>query len=174
MTTLAQLRKAAMALPEVAEGTHFGMLAFEVAGKGFVSVTEDDAVQLAMTEADVGRTLETVATARPITRSGKLIGVSVPLGEVNGMVLNALVERSWRAKAPKVLVRQREAAVRGEAPSGPDALPSTIGKPATRALLAAGITTLAAAVARSDEELLALHGVGPKAVRLLREAAADG
>jgi len=33
----------------------------------------------------------------------------------------------------------------------------------------AGITTLAQAAERADAELLALHGVGPKAVRLLRE-----
>ncbi len=39
MTTLAQLRKAALALPETEEGTHFGMVAFSVRGKGFASVT---------------------------------------------------------------------------------------------------------------------------------------
>lgn len=54
-----------------------------------------------------------------------------------------------------------------------DALPRAIGRPATNALAAAGITTLSAAVERSDAELLALHGVGPKAVRVLREAAAE-
>lgn len=48
-------------------------------------------------------------------------------------------------------------------------LPSSIGKPATNALLAANITTLKQIAELSDEELLALHGVGPKAVRILRE-----
>ncbi|THV26202.1 helix-hairpin-helix domain-containing protein [Glycomyces paridis] len=50
-------------------------------------------------------------------------------------------------------------------------LPAGVSAPATRALAAAGITTLDAAAALSDRELLALHGVGPKAVRLIREAA---
>lgn len=48
-------------------------------------------------------------------------------------------------------------------------LPQEIGKPATRALLAIGITTLQQVANFSDDELLKLHGVGPKAVRILRE-----
>ena len=42
-------------------------------------------------------------------------------------------------------------------------------QPFVRALLAAGITTLGAAWARSDAELLALHGVGKRGIRTLRE-----
>ncbi|MEV0322951.1 helix-hairpin-helix domain-containing protein [Streptomyces sp. NPDC050658] len=53
--------------------------------------------------------------------------------------------------------------------SGSD-LPAGIGKPATRALHGAGITTLDQVARRTRRELLALHGVGPKAVRLLAEA----
>lgn len=48
-------------------------------------------------------------------------------------------------------------------------LPSSIGNPATNALLAANITTLRQVSELSDKQLLALHGVGPKAVRILRE-----
>ncbi|MBZ9712414.1 hypothetical protein [Deinococcus multiflagellatus] len=53
-----------------------------------------------------------------------------------------------------------------------EALPTGIGRPATRALTAAGLTTLAAVAQRSERELLALHGVGPRAVQLLRAALA--
>lgn len=52
-------------------------------------------------------------------------------------------------------------------------LPTTIGKPATRALQQAGITTLDAVARHSAKELLALHGVGPKAIRILTEALAE-
>jgi hypothetical protein len=45
-----------------------------------------------------------------------------------------------------------------------------IGAPATRALLAAGYTTLESVAGIPDEELLALHGVGPKAIRIIRAA----
>jgi endonuclease III len=47
-----------------------------------------------------------------------------------------------------------------------------IGRPATGALLDAGYRTIADLPA-DVEGLLALHGVGPKAVRLLRQARAD-
>jgi hypothetical protein len=46
-------------------------------------------------------------------------------------------------------------------------LPQSIGAPATRALTAAGYSQLADVLAA---ELKKLHGVGPKALRLLQEA----
>jgi uncharacterized protein YdhG (YjbR/CyaY superfamily) len=52
-----------------------------------------------------------------------------------------------------------------------DALPA-IGSPATRALAAAGITTLEQVRQHRAEDLLALHGVGPKAIAILRSALA--
>jgi predicted flap endonuclease-1-like 5' DNA nuclease len=45
-----------------------------------------------------------------------------------------------------------------------------IGRPANSALLEAGITTLAQVAACRRRDLLALHGVGPKAVNLLAAA----
>lgn len=48
-------------------------------------------------------------------------------------------------------------------------IPASIGKPARRALTAANITALDQVAELSDKKLLALHGVGPKAVRILRE-----
>ena len=51
------------------------------------------------------------------------------------------------------------------------ALPN-IGRPATSALAVIGITTLEGAAALGEKQLLAQHGIGPKAVRILREALA--
>ncbi|GAA2832353.1 hypothetical protein FB468_1437 [Leucobacter komagatae] len=48
-----------------------------------------------------------------------------------------------------------------------------IGRPATSALLLAGISTLAEVSGLSRAELLSLHGVGPKAVRILEAALAE-
>jgi predicted flap endonuclease-1-like 5' DNA nuclease len=45
-----------------------------------------------------------------------------------------------------------------------------IGMPATNALANIGITTLKQVSKLSEKELLAIHGVGPKAVRILKEA----
>lgn len=52
----------------------------------------------------------------------------------------------------------------------PDSLPPGIGSPAQRALSAAGITRLEQFTSISEDELLRLHGVGPKAVRLIKES----
>jgi predicted flap endonuclease-1-like 5' DNA nuclease len=47
-----------------------------------------------------------------------------------------------------------------------------MGAPATRALQAAGLHDLDAVAGVRPDDLLALHGVGPRAVRVLREALA--
>ena len=47
-----------------------------------------------------------------------------------------------------------------------------IGAPATRALATIGVTTMSQLAENTERELLSLHGFGPKAIRLLREAGA--
>ena len=51
-------------------------------------------------------------------------------------------------------------------------LPGNIGAPATRALIAAGYTELGQLADVPAAQLKKLHGVGPKALRLLQEALA--
>lgn len=52
-------------------------------------------------------------------------------------------------------------------------LPRAIGKVATRALSGAGITRLEQLSDVSEADLRRLHGVGPKAIEILRRALAD-
>jgi hypothetical protein len=54
----------------------------------------------------------------------------------------------------------------------PDALPPGMPQPAVRALEGAGYTQLSQLTRITEGELLKLHGVGPKAMRILREALA--
>ena len=56
--------------------------------------------------------------------------------------------------------------------SDPTPLPRAIGAAATRALALEGVTTLDDVRGMDLDELLRLHGVGPKAIRVLREALA--
>jgi hypothetical protein len=56
--------------------------------------------------------------------------------------------------------------------SQPDELPR-IGAPATRALTSVGITRLSQLTDHRAEELLKLHGMGPRAIKILRQALAD-
>jgi predicted flap endonuclease-1-like 5' DNA nuclease len=52
-------------------------------------------------------------------------------------------------------------------------LPDAIGKTAARELSLNGITNLERVSAHTERDLLAIHGVGPKAVRILREVLAE-
>lgn len=45
-----------------------------------------------------------------------------------------------------------------------------IGAPATRALASIGVTRLEQVTGHSESELLALHGFGPKALRIIKES----
>ena len=56
--------------------------------------------------------------------------------------------------------------------SGSD-LPLGIGRPATRAFALAGYTRLEHFTTVAEADLLRLHGVGPKALRVLVEALAE-
>ena len=57
-------------------------------------------------------------------------------------------------------------------PTGSD-LPRAIGQPATRAFARAGLTRLEDFTRVAERELLAMHGVGPKAIEVLRRALAE-
>lgn len=172
MTTIAQLRRAALGLPEVEEGTHFGMPAFSVRGKGFVALTKDGLVQLHMSDDAAERSLAELPTGDRLVRMGTPIGIRVPLADVNGQQLNALVRAAWSSRAPRRLVARLADIDAGVVPDASD-LPPQIGRPATRALLTAGLTTLADVATRTEAELLALHGVGPRAIRILTAALAE-
>lgn len=54
-----------------------------------------------------------------------------------------------------------------------DAFPPAMGRPANAALVDRGVTTLDQVAAMTERELLAVHGVGPKAVRILRQELAS-
>lgn len=168
MTTESQLRKSALSLPEVEEGTRFGLLAFSVRGKGFVSVTRNGQVELYLTDSDAEAALTDHPSGERLVRKGTSIGIRIPLSDVDGQALNHLVRRAWLSRAPKRLASALAATDSVSAGEVGD-LPSSIGRPATRGLAGAGITTLDEVAARSRRELLALHGVGPKAVRILTE-----
>jgi hypothetical protein len=62
--------------------------------------------------------------------------------------------------------------VNGRTTPGDDGLPR-IGMPATRALAVIGVTRLTQLTTMREADLLALHGVGPRAVGILRAALAE-
>ncbi|UYM06225.1 MmcQ/YjbR family DNA-binding protein [Solicola gregarius] len=166
MTTLSQFRKAALALPETEEGTHFGMIAFSVRGKGFASLDKDGYVQLQLSDERAEQAVAAHRTGERLTRTSKPIGFRVPLADINGKDLNALVADAWLTRAPKRVVASYLSA---QYSPGDGDLPAAIGKPATRALAGQGLTTLEQVATWTERDLLALHGLGPRAIRILTE-----
>jgi hypothetical protein len=60
-----------------------------------------------------------------------------------------------------------------ETKSFPTAFPMGIGQPVTRALTAAGYARVEQLAGISEAALLHLHGVGPRAIRIIRQALAE-
>lgn len=52
-------------------------------------------------------------------------------------------------------------------------LPAGLASPARRALAAAGMNRLEQLATLSEDELLKLHGMGPKAIRIIQQAMAE-
>lgn len=171
MTTASQLRRAALALPEVEEsesGSGSGP-SFHVGGTEFASLSADSgSVQLRLSDDDVSALLAENPGATPLTRGASVLGATLSLADIDGQQLNRWVRQAWKHRAPTRLVAEAERAERAEPGGG--GLPRSIGRPATRALAEAGIVTLDDVSRLSDAELAALHGVGPKAFRILRDA----
>jgi hypothetical protein len=130
---------------------------------------EADAVRVLAEHSTAERSTAERSTAERIGRGITTIRVRVPFADINGQQLNHWVRRAWLLRAPKklgALVAAADSVAAGEVGD----LPKTIGRPATQALVSAGILTLAQVAERSAAELLEMHGIGPKAVRLLSEA----
>jgi hypothetical protein len=118
MTSIDRLRAAMLALPETVEGTHFGMVAFSVRGKGFGSVTKDGWLQLQLSDDDVAAIVAKYDAAEPLTRRGTPIGVRMPLTDVSEADIEAMVSDAWRHRAPTRLAarldQQQEAETHGD------------------------------------------------------------
>ncbi len=166
MTTLAHVRTAAKRLAEVARVDGADTETWAVDGRAFLVVTGDrTAVDLMLPADDVEKVTIDIPETSVLMDGDVVAGVRVPLDAMNGMQANAVIGRAWAHGAP-----DRLTAVSAAAAAADGDLPRSIGRPATSALHGAGIATLADLSTRTPTEIAALHGVGPRAVRLLDEA----
>jgi hypothetical protein len=164
MTTATQLRRSALSNPEAAEGVADGSPTFAVGGQEFAALEAEGHVRLRLPNAEA----EDMMAQHPTAERADDV-VRLPLNDIDGQTLNYWVRRAWFASAPPELAARASAADRADS-GGVGDLPKGIGRPATRALANAGITTLDQVAELSDAKLVAMHGVGPKAVRVLRAA----
>ncbi|KQS98608.1 hypothetical protein [Cellulomonas sp. Leaf395] len=162
MIEVDHVRRWALALPETAEKPHVHLVGFRVADVGFAAVDERRGVTLLNVDPSLERS---EAGIGPLTRGSTPIGVEVDCAVADPALVERLVAEAWRFRAPAVVA---DAHPYVGAPSG-GALPKAIGIAATRALRHAGFATWDAVRAADLDALLDLHGVGPRAVRILRE-----
>lgn len=104
--TLAQARKLALALPEASEEPHFDKWSFRVRGKIFATVPPDGK----HLHVFVGDDLTAAMVALRPSAFEELwwgknpVGVRVDLPAADAKSVAALLEESWRRKAPRALV----------------------------------------------------------------------
>ena len=112
MITLADIRDAAMALPEVEEKTHFRLPGFRVADKLLVHLEKGDAhaiVCLGRAEAEAAAA-EQPDVYEEVWRQGRIfVGLRVDLAEVTRQRMAELIEHAWRHRAPRRLVARYDA-----------------------------------------------------------------
>jgi DNA-directed RNA polymerase alpha subunit len=78
-----------------------------------------------------------------------------------------------RKSLEEIPVEPSERSAKITPPASPGDLPPGLSRPAQRALAAAEITRLEQLAQISEAELLKLHGIGPKAIRTLKDAMAQ-
>jgi hypothetical protein len=107
-TTVEDVRRAAHGLPEVSEGTHFGLPSYEVRGRTFVTIQQGDTHAILHVDRE---TAEAAAKGRPgsheaVSRNdGRIfVGLRVDLTATAPAAVAELVRLAWRNRAPKRLV----------------------------------------------------------------------
>lgn len=106
-----EVRGLALSLPGTTEKPHVKLVGFRVADKGFVAVEPDGTKALVQVDDETAAAFvaEDRAVFGPLTRMGTPIGVEVVLADVAPARMAALVEASWRHRAPRRLVEERDA-----------------------------------------------------------------
>jgi hypothetical protein len=104
MTTLAQARKLALALPEATEQDHHGMTSFRVRGKIFATVPDDTHVRVMVDEMEIRAAVaENPSACHEFYWGKRLACVVVDLGTATPALLEELLTEAWARKAPKRL-----------------------------------------------------------------------
>jgi hypothetical protein len=107
--TSAGFRKAALALPDATEGSHFGQADFRVGGKIFATLAlekEGFGVLGLTPEEQAGMVADAPEIFSPVPGGwGRRGATRVRLAKVPPDVLAGALRMAWRRKAPKRLVR---------------------------------------------------------------------
>ena len=104
---LATVRRHAMSLPEVTEQPHFTATSFRVRGKIFLTASLDgERLHIFLSEND----RELALTLHPgflekLIWGGRVWGVHAALAKADAGIIKELINKAWRNKAPKTLLK---------------------------------------------------------------------
>ena len=103
---LAQVRRHALALPEVTEAPHFNFSSFRVRGKIFVTVPpEQDYIHVFVAEQERELALALAPEfLEKLLWGGKVVGLRVCLENAQASLVKQLLTQAWTYKAPKSLL----------------------------------------------------------------------
>ena len=107
---LEDARASALALPEATEAPHFDLTSFRVRGKIFATAPPgSDELRIFVDEAETAACVSENPQAFAELRWGvKISGVRVTLSAIDAERVSELLEESWRRRAPKRLVAERD------------------------------------------------------------------
>src|SRR5271163_4229782 len=105
MTTLAQARKIALALPEATEEDHHELTSFRVRGKIFATVPDDTHLRVMVDEVEIRAAVaENPKACQPFSWGKRLACVVVHLPRAKAVLVEELLTDAWAQKAPKRLL----------------------------------------------------------------------
>lgn len=158
------VRRLALELPATVERPSYGTPGFRVKDKLFARLHEEPGVLVLWCESAHDKQALMAQRPEAFFSPPHYEGhdlVLVRLERVSLEELSELLADAWRLRAPARLVAELDGG-----------LPSDLGAPATRTLVAAGYGDLAALDGVPRSTVAALHGMGPSALRRLEEALA--
>jgi hypothetical protein len=104
MSTLADARRLALALPEAEESPHFKATSFRVRGKIFATSPDPEFLHVFLGEEARARALALhPGFIEKLPWGAKIVGLRIHLPAAPAKVVAQLLELAWRAKAPKAL-----------------------------------------------------------------------
>jgi hypothetical protein len=104
MTSIREIRKMALDLPEAVEQDHFGRPSFRVRGRIFATLPDSEHLNVMIDAFDVdGVVRQYPAASEQLWWGKKLSGVRVNLRAATPELIRQLMTAAWRRKAPRSL-----------------------------------------------------------------------